>query len=438
MKEPFSFYAEQIIDLFQIPGTPSASDDEVASIKLGAGKERVRLDLSYVLGPGGSLRWVFPTRSRRPVLLALYHPISIKEKLYGLLLTLALRLGLLFLFRSGRIYISFSEAPGLVELLKRIPHEEWALCPNAMGLPPRGAGPKSRLALWQDGKVRTVLKVVHEDWPSLEAKFEERVLQKLAKGSFQYLRIPKPQLVDYPASLALSGITPPPLYALQTRGVSELGPLHFGALEELWNFDLSYEPVAPSGFDTNVQLCYQLIEAYEYYDEYGDISAEQVYTILYRIGEMYFALHEVETMTWVLAYGDFTPWNMYLSAGQVHLYHWEHFHLKAPIFFDLFHFIYQSEVLIHGQRYPGVKAKIQKILQTPFVQRIISRHQLDPWTQELMYVTYVSLLHIKKYITDRRVAPQAHWLMETWYEALEDLRKRRAAGEGAPRRLSSH
>ena len=58
-----------------------------------------------------------------------------------------------------------------------------------------------------------------------------------------------------------------------------------------------------------------------------------------------------------MSHGDFTPWNMYLGAQKLHLYDWE-LSCRLPLLYDLFHFEFQSAILIRHQSFPSIRKRI--------------------------------------------------------------------------------
>ena len=86
------------------------------------------------------------------------------------------------------------------------------------------------------------------------------------------------------------------------------------------------------------------------------------------IGKMYeYSQQFDENIETPIAYshGDFTPWNMYLSKDQLHLYDWELASIHRPILFDLFHFIFQSHVLIKRSSFKVIAESISEMRKHP-------------------------------------------------------------------------
>ena len=47
-----------------------------------------------------------------------------------------------------------------------------------------------------------------------------------------------------------------------------------------------------------------------------------------------------------MSHGDFTPWNMYSSENKLHVCMTGSWHEDSPLLFDVFHFIFQREVML--------------------------------------------------------------------------------------------
>ena len=120
-----------------------------------------------------------------------------------------------------------------------------------------------------------------------------------------------------------------------------------------------------------------------------------------------------------LAHGDFTPWNMYLSDNYVHLYDWELSRKGLPLFFDLYHYMYQSGVLLLRQNYQQILREISRSLRLPHSKRLCKQYGLDLQYYHKLYLLYIISYYLRIYMDEESVHMQVHWLMNIWDQALQ-------------------
>lgn len=120
-------------------------------------------------------------------------------------------------------------------------------------------------------------------------------------------------------------------------------------------------------------------------------------------------------------HGDFTPWNTACNDFKVYAYDWEMSVKGAPILYDLFHFVYQSEILVKRRGVEGVEMELNRIFSSQDVESFISRFKIDVNLNHQFYLGHViskNLLLINKAET---CSPDQQLLIENYRLALINL-----------------
>ena len=121
------------------------------------------------------------------------------------------------------------------------------------------------------------------------------------------------------------------------------------------------------------------------------------------------------------AHGDFTPWNMYINQEKLYIYDWELSKETMPVLFDLFHYIFQSEVMINRSDYAHVKNEIGRVLSLISTKQLIKKFDVDINRNFIFYLIYISSYYIEIYSEQEELHTQAFWLFDVWGDAVLDV-----------------
>jgi thymidylate kinase len=113
-----------------------------------------------------------------------------------------------------------------------------------------------------------------------------------------------------------------------------------------------------------------------------------------------------------LAHGDFTPWNMYVAHGGIHLYDWELSIPDAPAMLDACHFVFQSGILIHRRPAAAILQEVAALQEYDLVR--------DDFHLYLrLYLLINCAYYLQLYSRQAQWHVQIGWLLQTWSEALD-------------------
>jgi hypothetical protein len=116
------------------------------------------------------------------------------------------------------------------------------------------------------------------------------------------------------------------------------------------------------------------------------------------------------------AHGDFTPWNVVIRDDALGVFDWEMGLKEAPLYFDFFHYVYYSSVLVDHLDFDKIKDRIDA-LRLQYFKEMDDR---DFNKYHFLYIYIQSFRHLEAlyHSTDEPVI-QSNWLIEVWIAALE-------------------
>ena len=107
---------------------------------------------------------------------------------------------------------------------------------------------------------------------------------------------------------------------------------------------------------------------------------------------------------------------MYIDQNRVYLYDWELASLELPLWYDAFHFIFQQHILIQRSDFATIQNAVDRF-RTEFSnqeQACFQRHYT-------LYLLFNCTYYLHLYACQTPLHMQAHWLVNTWQKALEEV-----------------
>jgi hypothetical protein len=155
------------------------------------------------------------------------------------------------------------------------------------------------------------------------------------------------------------------------------------------------------------------------------VNAEQTYALnklktRYLAGKLYelsVKANDISQLPMAYAHGDFTPWNMYVGEDKIHVYDWEMARPALPMLYDLFHFVFQSQVLVHRNPFAKIKEALENLKNHPVTQQLIKEYDIDFNLHYQLYLVINCSHYLKLYLFQQPLHKQAHWLVDVWLEA---------------------
>ena len=352
----------------------------------------------YVNNPDGSIRWLFPQQAKKPLFLSLYNASSLKAKLYRQGVKLAFLAGKPEAIASGSLSLSSELSWELPEVLRDLAGEDYAIFTGTAG-----ALRKTVVVMGKGERPDRFMKVAHTAGAVSLIQNERNMLQALANYPWNHMVLPTADDSPLPNAILLSNIRP-----ANPQPAARLKLVHIKALFELWTRQKAQNLATTSWYHDMVKDLNGLSASCD-----NGLDAAQLARV---INTLRFWLPDFTPQALVsttLSHGDFTPWNMYLSGNRLFLYDWELSSWDRPLYYDFFHFIYQTEILVHRTAPAAIWARIQKEAALSLGPDWEKMHRL--------YLLITLTQTLKGYAAQKEVLRQAHWMLNTWATILPTL-----------------
>lgn len=353
----------------------------------------------YVINnPDGSPRWIWPADVARPVFLKFYHAGTWRSRAYWwwVQLLFALRLR----GYTSHQKLSFWYMPASQPAVD--PLQPWALFTGTVG-------PNRKLVAWHHiaGQSAPVFsKIMWGPASSNIMAQEARALQGIAGLPLADVQVPavlqhQPQWLQL--SDAASGMHPAP---------SQFGRLPLAPMRQWLLSGLQQKPLQQTAFFQ--QLEQSVAHLATLHDDRLPAS------LLHRQQMLLGQLRQLASpaLAFGPAHGDCTPWNLRTNGRQVALIDWELMIPEAPALYDLFHYEYQSTILIGQGGYGAIRRRLQRLVQLPEWHSLLAVQQLDAALLEQLYLLHVSTYYAQVYAAQPQWHTQVHWLLQAWNDAL--------------------
>ena len=362
------------------------------------------LTFDFINNPDGTIRWLYPTGCRKPFFLKLYNGSGWRGWLFRAVFQAGFSIGLGRYMRSGSVRIFYRKNQQVHEVMARGLRDNFAIFTGTSG-----ENRKAVIALTGKEGRGWFFKLPLTDSASQLVQQEQRVL--LALQGFSLKKSQFPEAVTLGMGVLLSDVKPD-----NFKNSHRLQPAHFEALKELRQHTLQSIPLCMLPVWIKVSEHLFDLDSMPVKNDLALGKVSRLVDRLYHLHETFDGSTDVPT---VIAHGDFTPWNMYPAADQLHLYDWE-LSERLPLLYDAFHFIFQSGILIERLSFAQIRERVMALKKEPAVQQMLAGQEVSfEWLYRFYLLRNVSY-YLVKYIRQSPLHAQAHWLIDTWLEALED------------------
>lgn len=360
-----------------------------------------KTQFDYILNPDGTMRWIYPSTTRHPLFLDFYSTSTLKAKLLARATRLGFALGFKNHFKSGSFFIYHARPLFINEFV--------AQGNDAYSLFTGTAGPNRKMLLTSreaDGSQHFVKIALTRSSQSL-LKREHDTLSKLNRQENYGLVIPRVHSYRAGKFLQLTGLKPK-----TANRPTTLSKKHLEVLATLKQNTHRVMRLEQSGFYRKLRD-----RLAKKYPANGLSQGEQLYKDLQVLFQ---SIDPQTTLSFCLAHGDFTPWNLLDMKNEMAMLDWE-LSMEAPVFYDLFHFIFQTRVLVHHERFDGVNQALQRLLSHPMMKEQASLSHPDVTLYLKLYLLDVASYYLEIYTKQKQLHTQGYWLLDTWSEATEKL-----------------
>ncbi len=352
---------------------------------------------SYINNRDGSMRWIFPSDLPHPNFLKFYSASSLLSKVYTKVIQTLYSFKLGRLGSSGSFYIYHKSPLFPQQITQKLSGNNYAAFTGTVG-PNR----KILLAINQGQTTSHFIKIPLQNKSENLIKNEVKTLETLQEKNFKFLEIPQVEKSDFHSIGIFTNVAD----KTQNRPL-EIQRIHINALSELYQNQTRQEKINNTSIWSTIE---------------DNIKNKVKKPTLQRLQEKLKSLKaHIETQSSIplaYAHGDFTPWNMYVSENQLHLYDWELAMKDAPLLFDVFHFIFQTGILIKHQSFKEIQNEIKLTLQQPAIQELSKKYNIDTVLHYHLYLLYNIGYYLQIYEQQKELHTQVSWLTKVWEQAL--------------------
>jgi len=374
----------------------------------GEGQE-TPLDYTYITNRDQTVRWMYPANLSVPTFLNFYNSSSLRAKIFTIGVKLLFKFRLANLVGKNKVCLSVQKNSLLQRILERYPDYHHSIFTGTVG--------KNRKIIVELGKRYKSLVFVKVAISKTSAALihnEFLALSKLETENFTTIRIP--EILGYSEweFLELSNVKPK-----NSKQPAKLLNMQVLALAQLNSINHIHVKWANMSEKHKIERLINKIREKKKVD--NGLDEDKVNSYMEKLALLSAMFNDETSFSCGFCHGDFTPWNMYLTDTTLHIYDWELSHNALPILFDLFHYIFQSEILINHSDYSRVKNEIERVLKLSSTRALIEKFNVDVGMSFVFYVLYISSYYVDLYSDQKELHQQAFWLFDVWNDAAMDV-----------------
>ena len=354
----------------------------------------------FINNTDGTIRWIYNQQYERPIFLNLYNNSDWKGELFRTIFKTGFKLGLKNWLKSGSLWIT---AKAL--FLNANNKGQYAIFTGTVG-----ENRKAVISFEQGQKATKFLKMPLTQSAKKLVNNEWDYLQQLQKLKLRKMVSPKPKKIG--DNLMVTNVRPE-----INIGNKDLKGLHLSALYELYEHTLAPSLLKDSAVWVNIQ---QDLASLKNTKIVNDLPKEKVNRIYHLLRQLSNQLDSNDFIPTAIAHGDLTPWNSYLTDKAIHVYDWE-LAERLPLFYDAFHYIFQSSILVKRLPFTAIERQIKVFAKIPIVEKMIEEFEVNYEQAYQFYLLRNITYYLRRYVSQSNLHVQAHWLIDNWLEALEEV-----------------
>jgi len=328
-------------------------------------------EFEFINNTDGTIRWMYDAQHKRPIFLNLYNTSNWKGECFKSIFKTSFKLGIKHWLKSGSLWITASD-----ELfLDTINHKgQYAIFTGTVG-----DNRKAVISFEQGQKATRFLKMPLTKSANKLVENELDYLEQLRGYKLRKMIAPKPKKIG--TNLMVSNVRPE-----QPIKTNDLKGAHLAALHEL--YDQTLAPAALNESQTWLGI-QQDLEILENAKIINDLPKEKINRIRQLLKQLAQQLNTSNLIPMSIAHGDLTPWNSYLTD-------------KAFPF-------------------AAIERQIDAFAKIPIVEKMIGEFGINYTQVYQFYLLRNTAYYVRRYVSQAHLHTQAHWLVDTWLEALENL-----------------
>lgn len=371
---------------------------------------RLQEQFYYINNPDKTIRWIYPTSTRYPSFLTLYNASGAKAALIKSSIKSAFKLGKKGSVASGKLTILYRKSFRLQKIVTEVEAGGYSIFTGTVG-----STRKAIVEINHHKKTTHFIKVPLQAASQKLVAYEKQQLNDLAQHQFEHSVIPTVIASSDNTIGILSNVKP----IHKAKTVTTIQPIHLTALGEWLEKTHKKQPIGdlPSFATINENMAWLS----EKPTPTNDLDKEKTDALIDALMKLQGRLSKDKIVLTAITHTDFTPWNMYVTPEKIHIYDWEFSRDDMPALFDAFHFIFQTHILIKRSKFEKIKKALDTFYQLPQTQDLLLKYNIDYNLHYQYYHLYNVSYYLKRYMQQNPLHAQAHWLIDTWTEAINDL-----------------
>lgn len=356
---------------------------------------------SFINNPDGSMRWIYPSSLFQPSFLSCYNSGTLKGAIIKTGIQAAFSLGLKRFIANGNFTVYSNESLACELPMKNKSAKNFSVFTGTTGI-----NRKILVEYNKGGKTKFFAKIPIGKNAHHLVNNEAEALKSLSSKKFETLYAPSVRHEN--KTVLIENIKP-----FITNNAVSFTNKHTQALDEMYEATVTNEPIEGTSFDDSIKNNLYLARQNKF-------KARQrgIHGIIEKLIRLNQCIDKQKRIPVAMAHGDFTPWNMYVNQGHVFVYDWEFCKREAPLLFDLFHFVFQSEVMLRNSSYEKIEKEINRALELPAVKTLIAKYKVDVELHYKLYLLMNISYYVNVYMQQDLLHKQAGWLLTAWQSAL--------------------
>lgn len=360
-------------------------------------------DYYFINNPDKTMRWIFPSNLKKATFLNFYNTSSFKAKILSVLLKTAYAFNLRKIVRSGSFKVYYKESLKIESNLEHIPHDGYSLFTGTVGpnrkfvVEVNSNGITTHFAKWAISSASQTL--ISNELISID---------KIKKLNLNYMATPNCLSSKDLLMSVFENVKPNEI--VSTNGLTDI---HLKALVELYEKTITYNLSGITTFREHL-----ITTIYSLKPDERIVDSDNIIELLRKSLDI---LEFDSPIPCSMAHFDFTPWNMYATSDKLYVYDWELSDKMAPILFDVFHYIFQKNILIDRTDLIKIKKEISQVMENPILKDVINRYNVNVELCYKAYLLYTISYYLTIYGQQKSLHKQVEWLVNIWYKALEEI-----------------
>jgi len=367
------------------------------------------LSYSYIANPDQTIRWLYPSTLKAPTFLNFYNSSSFRAKIFTIAIKILFALKLSNLIRSDEVFLSIDEGSLLQRILDKYPSYNHSIFTGTVG-----KNRKIIVELNNGYKSLVFAKVAISNTSEDLIQNEFHILSKLKCENLTSIYVPTVLAYSEKELLEISNIKPK-----RCKQSSKLIDVQIVALTQINSINHKHVQWKDMQAKFEIESLIENLKVKAIVD--NGLDRQRIDSYIEKLSLLRKTINNEESLSCGLVHGDFTPWNMYINHKKLYIYDWELSKEAMPVLFDLFHYIFQSEVMISRSDYMHVKNEIERVLGLISTKRLIKQLDVDINVNFIFYLMYISSYYIDIYSEQKELHTQAFWLFEVWDDAVSDV-----------------